>query len=342
MKLATLCEAFGAIGFPAASDASSPDRNAILEARKRIAAAVVDDEFFLDCIAREARRIRVSPLGAGLEPFFVDPSTGIRFAFGYWPPGTAAGPHEHNAWTITAVWRNELEVRTFDRDASYRQQTFVPKNLFRASAGSTGFIAEPCIHEPTNTSTEWTLSFHVSSPHDPPSERESGSLFASRREQSWLEASYRSVLAARTRQDFAEQLALVTATLANAETAAVLGECLASASSATRRALGRPALREGSDRKRPWRLSRSHPDLALRCADAGAGDVSLHAETSSGVLDGLVMNDAGRAALVFATQALSFDVRELPGSLTDEERAMVAEALETTGFFRRVDDELGQ
>jgi hypothetical protein len=56
-------------------------------------------------------------------------------------------------------------VLTFDRQESYRQNTLVPKNRFEAPAGKTGFIYEPCLHEPRNVSGV-VLSLHVISPRD--------------------------------------------------------------------------------------------------------------------------------------------------------------------------------
>ena len=86
--------------------------------RSAIAAAIVDDEFLADCLSWELGLLEVfdSPR-RGLVPFFTVPDLGIRFAFGYWPPGETPGPHEHTAWTITAVCRNKLEVLTYDRES---------------------------------------------------------------------------------------------------------------------------------------------------------------------------------------------------------------------------------
>src|SRR5262249_13875010 len=110
--------------------------------------------------------LREGRMGPGLVPFFTMPRTGIRFALGYWPPGGSPGAHEHTAWTITAVCRNQLDVLTFDRLRSYETRTLVPKNRFNAQAGQVGYIYEPCLHEPKNNSQDWSLSLHIVSPWD--------------------------------------------------------------------------------------------------------------------------------------------------------------------------------
>src|SRR5262249_52087689 len=143
-----------------------PDRALILAARSGVEAAVVDDEFLADCIALELKLIESNRPRRGLVPFLTMPDLGIRLAFGYWAPGNSAGAHEHTAWTITAVCRNELEVLTYNREESYRKRGLVPKNRFHATAGRVGFIFEPSIHAPRNISGEWSLSFHVTSPRD--------------------------------------------------------------------------------------------------------------------------------------------------------------------------------
>ena len=131
-----------------------------------VADAVLDDEFLLDCMSRELELIERKVPRRESVPFFTTPDTGITFAFRYWAPGSNAGAHEHTAWTITAVCRNKLSVRTFDSESSYRNQALVPKNVFDAPAGRTGFIYEPCIHDPRNPTGRWSMSLHVTSPRD--------------------------------------------------------------------------------------------------------------------------------------------------------------------------------
>src|ERR1043165_6983466 len=114
MKLSDMCEAFSALRFPHLGDDAHPDRESILQVRERVREALVDDELLADCIIHELRLLARDRIRHGLVPVFSIPGLGIRFAFGYWPPGGTPGPHEHTAWTITAVCRNRLDVATYD------------------------------------------------------------------------------------------------------------------------------------------------------------------------------------------------------------------------------------
>src|SRR5262245_54987816 len=169
MKLDDVCDVFQSVGFPRANESAHPERDLILGVRKHIENAVVDDEFLADCVGRELIRLGRNSLRQqrqGLIPFFTIPDLGIQFAFGYWAPGATPGPHEHTAWTISAVCRNCLEVTTYDRAESYRQRRLIPKKHFDAPAGSVGYVTEPCIHAPRNASRDSSLSLHVISPRD--------------------------------------------------------------------------------------------------------------------------------------------------------------------------------
>jgi hypothetical protein len=342
MNLDDLSDIFHALRFPGQEERTHPERELVLAARSGIAKAVIDDEFLADCISWELRFIENGRLRQGLMPFFTVPGMGIRFAFGYWPPGGTPGPHEHTAWTITAVCRNKLDVLTYERDQSYRRRELVPKNRFQASAGEVGFIYEPCIHEPRNTSNDWSLSLHVISPRD--GERlgdfeESLPALSSisKLPAVQYEHPYTNVIGARQRRRCVHQLTRVLASIDVARTPDLLAKCSRLGSSATRRlidqAAQRPLLETGGESR--WLLARTHEGLTLtyRCR----GDmVALDVETSNGPLEELVINDVAREAIAFVTRESVFDVRSLPGNLTEEERTAIAEALEETGLFTRV------
>jgi hypothetical protein len=53
----------------------------------------------------------------------------------------------------------------------------------------------------------------------------------------------------------------------------------------------------------------------------------------------LTVSSVARDAIAFCVGAPQFDVHELPGNLTDEERWAIAEALEETGLFTLVASE---
>jgi hypothetical protein len=342
MKLDDLCEAFDVTRFPGILDQAHPDRDAVLDARSRVALAVVDDQFLLDCIAMELKRIKEDRFQGGLVPFLTIPGLGIRFAFGYWPPGVTSGPHEHTAWTITAVCRNQLEVLTFDRQESYRQNTLVPKNRFEAQAGKTGFIYEPCLHEPRNVSSDWSLSLHVISPRDgerPVDHPEPLLCLGVNSSLSTAIANYpyTRVMVARQRQRLVHQLARILASMDEPQVPDVLAQCFGLASSATRRLINRIAPRpvpiEEPDSH--WVLARTHEDLVLTHR-SDRGMVALDVETPNGALEEFVASDITREAIAFVSTRFIFDVRELPGNLSEEERVAIGESLEETGLFRRI------
>lgn len=342
MRLDDVCEAFRHLRFPGAREQAHPDRGLVLAARSAVAAAVIDDEFLADCISAELRQFQKNRLRYSLTPFLTVPELGIRFAFGYWPPGVTAGAHEHTAWTITAVCRNELEVLTYNREESYRRRELVAKNRFQAPAGRTGFIFEPCIHEPRNRSRDWSLSLHVSSPRDgdclfdheaplPALDRKDG---FPRLEEAH---PYTSVLVARQRNGFVHQIARIVAAMDVPGAPALLAKCSELGSSATRRLIRQKsrAFRSTHPADAPQVLVRTHKDLAIshRCV----GDtVSLEVETPNGLSEEFAINRLAREAMAFVAREPMFEVRAIPGDFSAHERTGLAEALEDSGLFKRL------
>lgn len=338
MKLDDYCEQFDRVHFPDALERSLPERASVQAARAALADAVVDDDFLADCMARELDRLQEDRMKPGLAPFHTVEEFGIRLAFGYWPPGATAGPHEHTSWTITAVCRNELHVTTFDRDASYRGRTLVPKNRFEATAGRTGFIYEPCIHEPWNPTADWSLSFHVLSPHDGEKLDDYSECIPALVGEPLvpdLDHPYARVLAVRGRHRYVSVLARILAHMESPRAAELLESCAALGSSATRRMIARLTTGAWSGVEGvPWILERAHPDLVLDYR--GAADlVALHAESSAGTVEELTIGNSAREAIAAVAREPMFDVRSLPGNFSEEERAAIAQTLEDTGLFRR-------
>jgi hypothetical protein len=338
MKLEDLCDAFRR--FPAAEERAHPERGLVLVGRSAVEAAVIDDEFLADCISAELRLFELGRRRRGLASFFTIPELGIRFAFGYWKPGQSAPPHEHAGWTITAVGRNELEILTYDRPESYRRRQLVSKNRFQAPAGTVGFIFEPCIHQPRNTSQEWSLSLHVIGPRDrerPGDQPEDLPALNMATGRSALEddPAYATVLAARQRIRLVHQLARIVASMNVPQAPALLAKCYRLGSSATRELINRmPQSVRHFPEERPL-LARVSKDLTISCRCAG-DMVALDVETFNGPIEELAINDVAREAMVFAAKEPLFDVRALPGNLSDEEREAIARALEDTGLFVRV------
>ena len=340
MKLDELCELFDRHAFPDEQVRERPDKDAVLAARAAITTGVGDVEFLVDCIGYELTLLERPRLGRqDLVPFFTVPEYGVRFALGYWPPGSNAGAHEHTAWTITAVWHNQLSVQTYDRNESYRSQTLVPKNLFDARAGQVGFIYDPCIHDPRNPTDKWSLSMHVSSPHDGQKLADEEQClpildkFASRRA-SAFGAPYDKVVANRYRQLKLRAISQYLAQVDTVPVAGLLGRCIEQGSSVTRRlvrGLGRSERMSGGSSKGRT-LTRSHEDLALDFRETD-DSVSLGVQTDSGWIEELTMSRVAREAIAFCVATPQFDVQQLPGHLTEGERSAFADALEETGLF---------
>jgi hypothetical protein len=336
MKLNDLCGQFDRNEFPAAGECEHPAREPVLAARQAVTAAVQDDEFLVDCLAHELDVLEQRIPRGGLVPFHTLPESGIRFAFGYWPPGSRAGAHEHSAWTITAVCRNKLLVQTFDREASIRQQQLVPKNLFDAEAGRVGFIYEPCIHDPRNPTKRWSLSLHVSSPRD--GEPLDGDQCLPLLEETPTRRSlsydhpYAWLANARHHHVLIDTIARVVAETRVPASAELLARCGRLGTASTRRFIenaGWEGTQTGNTRAT---LALVRHQLVLSCRDVDGG-VALGVETPQGWAEQLRMTRVGREALDFCANNATFEVRERPGSLTGHERWRIAEALEESGMF---------
>ena len=342
MRFDEFLERLDGLHFPRSSDAAHPDRPLIQSARSVVEAALLDDQFLADCIERELDLIDSGTSRRGLVPFFTMPDLGIRFALGYWAPGHTAGAHEHTAWTVTAVCRNELEVLTYDRAESYRTRQLVPKNRFQAAAGRVGFISEPCIHEPKNTSTDWSLSFHLSSPQDgKPVENDYQELPALRsRRQRFAglgDHPYASVISARQRNKCMHQLARIVVSMKATQSPLLLERCRRMGSTVTRNFLGQALAHQAGMSARPQRiiLARTHRLLDLRLRNDG-DMVALDAETPQGPVEEFAIADAAAEAMTFILREEIFEADALPGNLSEAERMAVIEALEETGLFTRV------
>jgi hypothetical protein len=330
MKLADVLAKFETIEFPVAGEQAHPDRDAVQTARATLQSAVVDDEFLADCIALELKLIARTEFRRGLVPFLTIPALGIRFAFGYWPPGGTPGAHEHTAWTITAVCRNELEVHTYDRAECYRRRELVPKNCFPAEAGRVGYIYEPSIHAPINTSDDWSLSLHVTSPRDGEPIEDCAPVAGLRLPRRRLPPPthpYASAVAARLRTDRVHVLARALTAMRSAGAPTLLDECAALGSHSTRKLAAR-------DADASYVLRRTHPELML--SHRLVGDmVSLMAETAEEPVEELAMDVVAADAIAHVAKEPVFDVRDLPGRITDEERILIGQALEDSGLFTK-------
>jgi hypothetical protein len=351
MKLDDLCETLEKRKFPALGVQAHPDREDVVALRAAVSKAVADDEFLAECLSMELARIKENRLHLGFAPFFTHPSLGVRFALGLWLPRGGPGPHEHTAWTITAVCRNTLEVVVYHREESYRRRELMLKERINATAGQVGFIYDPCIHAPVNSSNDYSLSLHISSPrdgdplddHKEPIVRALGELSPEQRDH-----PYTYVTVARERLTAAHQFARVLAPMKVPQAPQLLARCYELASSATRDWIDRTAPRFqaprqlGNEEQRRtsarWVLQRAHPDLKIQTRAQGER-IALEVETPEGPVDEIVLHDethAAHAALAFIAREPIFDIRDLPGNFSSDEQSALGEALEESGLFARM------
>jgi hypothetical protein len=341
MRLNDVVAAFGALDFPAPDQPELPARETVLSARAKMEQAVADDDFLLDCIALELNLIEATGMRNGLVPFLTLPGSGIRMAFGFWPPFGGPGAHEHTAWTITGVCRNALEVRTFDRTASYRTGNLVDKNVFAAPAGKVGYIYEPGIHAPRNPTSAWSLSIHVISPRDglPLADAdEAPAVLRQAAPDAGPSHAYASVMAARQKQRWLRELAQIASATRSELAPSLRASCFRLGNSGTRAyiaQLGGDALDLPDEFLGPYMLERVDKQLALRQRSTDDG-VALAVETPAGVIDEIETDAMARDALSFAASHDRFDVAALPGSFAPDERAALGMALEESGLFQRM------
>ena len=345
MRLDDLSGMLEELPFPDASDSTLPERDTVLRVRAALADYVLDDAVLADCIADELKLIEsTASQRRGLVPFLSLPRTGINLAFAYWRPRGSFGPHEHTAWTVTTVCRNQLQVVTFDREQSYRQRSLVEKNCFDAPAGRVGYIYEPCIHEPKNVSDDWSLSLHIFSPHDgmqapdqPDPLPEIGRADGSPRRAVEQPAGYAALLLARQRMVQIAQLSRILAAMRAPHASRLLSECHRLGSPTTQAFIAgtAPHAVPQDEPSRPWLLAKIHADLTLDVRRNG-DSTALMVETPAGWWEALRVNAMGHEAVVYATTHPQFDPDALPGEMQPEERLALAAALEGSGAFRRL------
>jgi len=341
MHFEDLLKEFPVDRFPKAAELLHPEKSAVLNAREMATIAIKNDDFICDCISLEIDRLGLNKFSTGLSPFYTLPDTGIRFSLGYWSPGSGADAHEHTAWTITGVYSNKLEVTTYDREASYKTNSLIPKNHFEGLSGSTGFIYGPCIHAPKNTSKNWSLTFHASSPLDglrPDDYPEPLSCLVDDYTIGPELSShpYFKVITARQKSQFADQLAIKLLTINTKRSRSLLAKCLDLCSTRIRNEL-RPHLYNYAvkDFSPGFFLEIADPKLKLECS-CGKNIAVLNVVTPKATVQVLSANIVAREAIIYAITERSFDVGKLPGDLTKREQHALAEALEETGLFKRI------
>jgi hypothetical protein len=338
MKLADMCATLSELRFPRLGEDAHPDRDAVIEVRSRLTAALAHGEFLIDCIAHELQFLARCWERLGLAPFFVAPEFGVSFSFGYWRPGQVALPHEHTAWSISAVCHNCLEVSTFDRAESYLHKQLVPMRRFTATVGQVGYIYGPAIHSPRNATDDWTVSLHIYSPRDgePAADTEPLPGLAAPAPQYRLHGPrhpYAWVTNARRRKQEADLLGhlLLVSDLPCA--AELFAACAELSSSTTRTMLQAAAPDRCVATKLPDRFVRIRPELQLSLEHEASSCVLL-VDAPRGRIEVLRVDALAAEMLAAVVASPSFDPRALPGDLDDDERASVIDALEDLGLVR--------
>jgi hypothetical protein len=82
-------------------------------------------------------------------------------------------------------------------------------------------------------------------------------------------------------------------------------------------------------------LRRTHPDLTLSHRIVG-DNVTLMVDAPEKPVDELAMDVIAAEAIAYVAEEAAFDVRHLPGAITDDERTIIGEALEDAGLFTRI------
>jgi predicted metal-dependent enzyme (double-stranded beta helix superfamily) len=310
---------------------NSGDNLGLGAARDLVRVAVADPEVLCECAELELQLLRSKSDGPNLVPFLHVPSIRAGLAFGYWAPSAATGPHEHTAWTITAVIRNKLDVWVYDWAMSYDCGTLVESRIVNAVSPDVGYICSPTIHDVRNSTSSWSLALHVLSDHD--GQRPAGypkSILADLSEAPG-DDPYRSVNSARMRRAKAVQMAkILRGPAANPATVDEwLEEFIGGATSARVSTLLRPGQAPDAPLRR---LRRIHPDLRLSVDQTGPR-VRLWAYSGDAAHPQIDVTAEFADPLSFIAEQLEFDVESLPGNLTISERQAFARALEDSCLF---------
>lgn len=154
-----------------------PPRDDVRAVQDALTAMLADEDFYLDCIDLEAEATASGTPERPFAPLYRLTDLDLQFRMFYWWPGKAAPPHEHTAWTVTAVFYNMLDVTTFDWHIAFREQRLQPKNRFTGVQGMAGHIYDRCIHRPANLTEKLSTSIHIFNAADQPRiEREVGPI----------------------------------------------------------------------------------------------------------------------------------------------------------------------
>lgn len=124
--------------------------------RPLLKAALSDEEFVLDTMARQLEILRVSDALSQRGPIVLARVPRFHLRLIYWAPGYAVTPHEHDEWTVGGVLLNEVEVAIYDTiDAATPSRTYVGKE------GDVGILDPPTVHQLVNRTSSPSVTLHV-------------------------------------------------------------------------------------------------------------------------------------------------------------------------------------
>jgi predicted metal-dependent enzyme (double-stranded beta helix superfamily) len=144
-----------------ARSARRPTREDVRTVQHALSDFLADETFYLDCVERELAAVCRRTPDNPSPPLFLLRDRGMSVRMFYWWPGKIAPPHEHTAWTVTAVFHGALEVTTYDFDIARREQRLERKHTFAATRGRAGHIYDRCIHSPANRTAQISTSLHI-------------------------------------------------------------------------------------------------------------------------------------------------------------------------------------
>lgn len=307
------------------------DNLGLQAARDRVRVAVADPDFLCECAELELQALSRRSDAPGLVPFIRFPSIRAGLAFGFWPPSFATGPHEHTAWTITAVIRNRLDVWVYDWAESYDRGALIESRIVNAVSPDVGYISSPTIHDVRNSTSSWSLALHVLSDHDGDRPVDYPKSIIGASSGTPGDDPYRIVDCARMRRAKVVQMAeVLRGAVADPATFGAWFEDFMVGAMSTRI---KTLLRLGKGPDAPLRrLRRIHPDLRLS-VDREGSRVRLWAHSGHGAHPQIDVTAEFADPLSFVTEQLEFEVESLPGNLTISERQALARALEDSCLF---------
>lgn len=310
---------------------NSGDNLGLRAARDLVRVAVTDPEVLCECAELELQLLRNKGDAPNLVPFIRFPSIRAGLAFGYWPPFAATGPHEHTAWTITAVMRNKLDVWVYDWAMSYDCGTLVESRVVDAVSPDVGYICSPTIHDVRNSTSSWSLALHVLSDHDGQRPADYPKSILGGLSETLGDDPYRSVDSARMRR--AKAVLMAEILRGSVADPATFGEWFEEFMVGGTSARISTLLRLGKGPDAPLRrLRKIHPDLRLSVDQEGPR-VRLWAYSDHGAHAQIDVTAEFADPLLFIAEQLEFDVESLPGNLTISERQAFARALEDSCLF---------